>query len=50
MWIVSVAVPYCAGCERRERNNDVYFKGLCISSIEYLTEFVKKGPVTIRFY
>lgn len=35
---------------KRERNDDLYFKGLCISSIEHLIEFVKKGPVTIRFY
>jgi len=35
---------------KRERNEDLYFKGLCISSIEHLIESVKKGPVTIRFY
>jgi len=35
---------------KRERNDDLYFKGPWISSIEHLIEFVKKGPVTIRFY
>jgi len=35
---------------KRDRNDDLYFKGLCISSIEHLIECVKKGPVTIRFY
>jgi hypothetical protein len=35
---------------KKERNDDLYFKGLCISSIEHLIDFVKKSLVTIRFY
>jgi len=35
---------------KRERNDDLYFRGFCISSMEPIIEFVKKGPVTIRFY